>query len=129
MCAGRNDRRDRSIKIWVGRWQEAFDLIGHFVCAVSFQNFGQNGEGRCRLRVYLHRPCTKYLGYLPQLVLNLIRLCLGNVQYVETEAQGALIALGYKPAEVAKMLKPLDVATMTTEALIREALRQVHAGR
>jgi holliday junction DNA helicase RuvA len=47
----------------------------------------------------------------------------------ETEAQGALIALGYKPAEVVKMLKPLDVATMTTEALIREALRQVHAGR
>lgn len=46
----------------------------------------------------------------------------------EVEAQGALIALGYKPAEVVRMLKPLDVATMTTEALIREALRRVQAG-
>jgi Holliday junction DNA helicase RuvA len=45
----------------------------------------------------------------------------------EVEAQGALIALGYKPAEVVKMLKPLDAAKMTTEALIREALRRVHA--
>jgi holliday junction DNA helicase RuvA len=52
----------------------------------------------------------------------------GNPPTAEVEAQGALIALGYKPTEVAKMLKPLDVATMTTEALIREALRRVHAG-
>ena len=45
----------------------------------------------------------------------------------ESEAQGALIALGYKPAEVIKMLRPFDAASMTTEALIREALRRVHA--
>ena len=43
------------------------------------------------------------------------------------EAEGALIALGYKPTEVAKMLQPFDAASMTTEALIREALRRVHA--
>lgn len=51
----------------------------------------------------------------------------GAALTAEVEAQGALIALGYKPAEVAKMLKPFDVAKMTTEALIREALRRVHA--
>jgi Holliday junction DNA helicase RuvA len=45
----------------------------------------------------------------------------------EGEAQGALLALGYKPAEVVRMLKSLDVQTMSTEDLIREALRRTHA--
>ncbi len=44
----------------------------------------------------------------------------------ESEAQHALIALGYKPAEVLRMLKSLDVSTMRTEDIIREALRQTH---
>lgn len=44
----------------------------------------------------------------------------------EVEAHGALLALGYKPAEVTRMLKSLDVARLSTEELIREALRQVH---
>lgn len=44
----------------------------------------------------------------------------------EGEAQGALLALGYKPAEVTKMLDGLD-ASLATEELIREALRRVHA--
>jgi holliday junction DNA helicase RuvA len=46
----------------------------------------------------------------------------------EGEAQGALLTLGYKPSEVARMLKDLDVATLTTEELIREALRRAHTG-
>jgi Holliday junction resolvasome RuvABC DNA-binding subunit len=46
----------------------------------------------------------------------------------EGEAQGALLALGYKPAEISRMLKNLDVARLTTEELIKEALRQAHAG-
>lgn len=45
----------------------------------------------------------------------------------ESEAQGALLALGYKPAEAARMLKDLDTS-MTTEQLIREALKRVHEG-
>jgi holliday junction DNA helicase RuvA len=44
----------------------------------------------------------------------------------EGEAHGALLALGYKPAEVSRMLKSLDVANLSAEQLIREALRQVH---
>ena len=44
----------------------------------------------------------------------------------ETEAQHALIALGYKPAEVLRMLKSIDVSTLHTEEIIREALRQTH---
>lgn len=44
----------------------------------------------------------------------------------EGEAQGALLALGYKPAEVSKMLADLDGARLTTEEMIREALRRVH---
>ena len=44
----------------------------------------------------------------------------------EGEASGALIALGYKPGEVIKMLKDLDGVKLTTEEMIREALRRVH---
>ncbi len=46
----------------------------------------------------------------------------------EDEARGALVALGYKPAEVARMLSDIDSGGLTPEALIREALRRVHAG-
>jgi Holliday junction DNA helicase RuvA len=44
------------------------------------------------------------------------------------EAEGALLALGYKPGEVARMLQHLDQAALTTEELIKEALRQAHTG-
>jgi Holliday junction DNA helicase RuvA len=44
-----------------------------------------------------------------------------------SEAESALIALGYRPAEVTRMLSSLDTAGLSTEALIREALRQVHS--
>ncbi len=43
------------------------------------------------------------------------------------EAQEALLALGYKPAEVQQLLKDLDDERLTTEQLIREALKRVHA--
>jgi holliday junction DNA helicase RuvA len=46
----------------------------------------------------------------------------------EAEAQGALLALGYKSSEISRMLKNLDPAKLTTEELIREALRQAHPG-
>lgn len=46
----------------------------------------------------------------------------------EGQAQGALLALGYRRAEVAKMLKDLDATRATAEELIREALKRVHAG-
>jgi Holliday junction DNA helicase RuvA len=51
-----------------------------------------------------------------------------NGQGTEAEAQGALLALGYKPGEIARLLKNLDPAKFTTEELIREALRQAHTG-
>jgi len=41
----------------------------------------------------------------------------------QTEAFNALLALGYKPAEVTRLLKGLDPALQTTEALIRGALQ------
>lgn len=44
------------------------------------------------------------------------------------EAHEALLALGYKPAEAGKMLKDLDTKRLTTEELIREALKRMHAG-
>jgi len=44
----------------------------------------------------------------------------------EGEAQGALLALGYKPGEVTRMLKDLDAARLSTEEMIREALKRVH---
>jgi Holliday junction DNA helicase RuvA len=44
----------------------------------------------------------------------------------EGEASGALLALGYKAGEVMKMLKDLDSVKLSTEEMIREALRRVH---
>ncbi len=44
----------------------------------------------------------------------------------EGEARGALLALGYKPAEIARMLKDLDGGRLSTEEMIREALKRVH---
>jgi len=41
----------------------------------------------------------------------------------QTEAFNALLGLGYKPAEVTRMLKGLDPSLQTTEALIRGALQ------
>jgi holliday junction DNA helicase RuvA len=39
------------------------------------------------------------------------------------EAFSALVALGYKPAEVTRLLQKADVSAITTEDLIRQALR------
>jgi Holliday junction DNA helicase RuvA len=50
----------------------------------------------------------------------------GGVANAEGEAHGALIALGYKPAEALRMLKNIDATRLRTEDLIREALKQVH---
>jgi len=41
----------------------------------------------------------------------------------QSEAFGALVALGYKPAEVTRLLKAVDPAVKTTEELIRQALK------
>jgi Holliday junction DNA helicase RuvA len=47
----------------------------------------------------------------------------------EGEAHGALLALGYKPGEVVRMLKDLDTVQLSTEEMIREALKRVHRER
>ncbi len=52
----------------------------------------------------------------------------GGAMGSEGEAHGALLALGYKPAEAARMLQDLDASQLSTEDLIREALRRVHRG-
>ena len=52
----------------------------------------------------------------------------GNGAGPAGEAEGALLSLGYKPGEIVRMLKGLDPAKLTTEELIREALRHAHAG-
>jgi len=41
----------------------------------------------------------------------------------ETEAYGALIALGYRPAEATRLLKAAGPGTHSTEELIRRALQ------
>ena len=46
----------------------------------------------------------------------------------EGEARSALEALGYKPAEVARLIDDLDTTGQTAEGLIREALRRVQSG-
>lgn len=48
-----------------------------------------------------------------------------GVARAQGEAHGALLALGYRPAEASRMLENLDTTRLGTEELIREALRQV----
>ena len=51
---------------------------------------------------------------------------LGGVQAAsspQAEAFGALVALGYKPAEVTRLLQGVDPSVTTTEEMIRHALR------
>jgi Holliday junction DNA helicase RuvA len=43
----------------------------------------------------------------------------------QAEAYAALVALGYKPVEVTRLLQKVDPAVTTTEELIRHALRAV----
>jgi Holliday junction DNA helicase RuvA len=47
----------------------------------------------------------------------------------EGEASGALLALGYRPGEIVRMLKDLDGGRLSTEEMIREALKRVHRER
>jgi Holliday junction DNA helicase RuvA len=51
-----------------------------------------------------------------------------SVPQPANEAESALLSLGYRQAEVTRMLGGLDARGLSTEALIREALRQVHSG-
>ncbi len=48
---------------------------------------------------------------------------ISNPSAAQGEAYSALVALGYKPAEVARLLKAVDPEGATTEDLIRRALR------
>lgn len=43
----------------------------------------------------------------------------------EGEAYGALVALGYKPAEVSRMLKQVNTPGLSTEELIRQILKNL----
>jgi Holliday junction DNA helicase RuvA len=45
----------------------------------------------------------------------------------QAEAFSALVALGYKPAEVTRLLKAVDASVETTEELIRKALQAAAA--
>ena len=47
----------------------------------------------------------------------------GSVPTPQAEAFSALVALGYKPAEVTRLLQKADATAVTTEDLIRQALR------
>ena len=58
--------------------------------------------------------------------IELERSALPARSTAEGEASGALLALGYKPGEVMKMLKDLDGERLGTEGMIREALKRVH---
>lgn len=46
-----------------------------------------------------------------------------SVNDPQAEAQDALVALGYKPAEIGRLIKKIDVAGLSSEAIIRKALQ------
>lgn len=45
----------------------------------------------------------------------------------ESEARDALLALGYRPAEVKRMLAEVETVGLSSEQLIRDALKRVHS--
>jgi len=47
----------------------------------------------------------------------------GTPAGAQAEAYAALVALGYKPPEVARLLQKVDPSVTATEELIRHALR------
>jgi Holliday junction DNA helicase RuvA len=47
----------------------------------------------------------------------------GRAATAQTEAYGALVALGYRPVEIARLLKSVADETASTEELIRRALK------
>jgi Holliday junction DNA helicase RuvA len=48
---------------------------------------------------------------------------MGNVATAQSEAFSALIALGYKPPEVVRLLKSVDEPDLATTEIIRRALK------
>jgi len=48
---------------------------------------------------------------------------MGAAATPQSEAFGALIALGYKPPEVVRLLKAVDTADLSTTEIIRRALK------
>jgi len=81
----------------------------------------------------LFRSLLKVSGVGPKIALALLsgisvegfRHCIQNqdVTSPEAEAFGALVALGYKPAEATRLLKAVGPGTHSTEELIRRALQ------
>jgi Holliday junction DNA helicase RuvA len=59
----------------------------------------------------------------PITLSNLPVTAVSTVNGAQAEAFSALIALGYKPAEVTHLLKGVDAAAQTTEEMIRGALQ------
>ncbi len=51
----------------------------------------------------------------------------GTATQAEGEARDALLALGYKPAEINRMLAEFEPAGLSSAQLIREALKRVHS--
>lgn len=49
----------------------------------------------------------------------------GTTATPQAEAFSALVALGYKPAEVTRLLQKVDASALSTEEMIRHALRAV----
>ena len=71
------------------------------------------------------RLLVEMVDRLPQFTANSVLGAGGR----ENEAYGALIALGYKPAEVTRMLQSVDAENLGTEDIIREVLKQVHGSQ
>lgn len=58
-----------------------------------------------------------------QIGASSVEVAAGTGHGAQAEAFSALVALGYKPAEVTRLLKAVDASAQTTEELIRGALQ------
>lgn len=72
------------------------------------------------------RDRIKGFGQVPGAV-NTAGAMLDPVTAPQNEAFSALVSLGYKPAEVTRLLKGVDPSVQTTEELIRHALQAAAA--
>ncbi|MEL7539101.1 MAG: Holliday junction branch migration protein RuvA [Pseudomonadota bacterium] len=57
-------------------------------------------------------------------VVDVTRIQVASAESAGAEAADALLALGYKPAEVTRLLDAIDTSSSSTEDILRQALKQ-----
>ena len=113
---------------WIAAVTSAVAVVSKYVMRVGKANVFNPAAFALVATFYAFDAGHSWWGSLPE-AATAEAAALPARSAAEDEAHGALLSLGYKPAEVVKMLQDLDATRLTTEQLIREALRRVYRER